>query len=147
MSAWTVSKAHIDVLVQAMIDEQVIDPEQATAIGATLWRENYRSVNYRYRRHDPVPRYTFRGIEAPLDPAVVVKSAACYHYQCAEFQGWADEHGARLVKELADRIGRKAGVDDPDLLWQRADETGRRLPWGIEDSREAIDHSAMGVQR
>jgi hypothetical protein len=60
MSAWVVSKHHIDLLVSAAIDqgisiklENLSVPETATeenaqAIGAMLWAENIRSVVYRY---------------------------------------------------------------------------------------------------
>jgi hypothetical protein len=38
MSAWIVSRAHIDVLVNGLIQYDLIKPGQASAVGRDLWQ-------------------------------------------------------------------------------------------------------------
>lgn len=99
MSAWIVSKPHIDCLVQAMIVEGIVPMEQADETGQVLWEENVISVQYRYRGEsrltlpgpieytDPAT-YKFTGVEAPLDDLIVWRQLDCYEYQTCEHEGW-----------------------------------------------------------
>ena len=48
MSAWIVSKDHIDLLVTAALAWEQAVPEQADHIGQMLWRENLESITYCY---------------------------------------------------------------------------------------------------
>lgn len=66
MSAWIVSKQHIDVLTKALFDYGLIGDEPPTVVGKMLWDENLESIHYRYpdteesHRSYPGP-LTFRG--------------------------------------------------------------------------------------
>jgi hypothetical protein len=135
MSAWIVTKAHIDVLVQAMVVEGIVPMDQATETGKTLWRENHRSVNYRYSERSRTPAYTFTGIEAPLDAAVVFKAAACYEYQTCEHPGFKRSEARRLVDQLSDRMAEQLGTDRENAYdlpsWKAA-------PWGIDHRLQAV---------
>ena len=48
MSAWIVSKGHIDVLVNGLLQHGLISPKEIAQTGQLLWRENHLSVNDRY---------------------------------------------------------------------------------------------------
>lgn len=82
MSAWIVSKKHIDVLVAALVEEQVIKLADADETGRILWRENHKSVNARYAEKTRAPAYTFE--HESTSNVVVLKSIHCYEYQTCE---------------------------------------------------------------
>lgn len=85
MSAFLLPKPHYDALIQASITYGLLRFENADAMGVLLLRNNHRALHERYG--DPVPEvidYQFSGIEAPLDPAVILAAARSYVYQCAE---------------------------------------------------------------
>lgn len=48
MSAWIVSKEHIDVLVQALAEGEIVVDIEPSEIGRILWRENLYSIWARY---------------------------------------------------------------------------------------------------
>lgn len=141
MSAWIVSKAHIDALVQASIENGLIplDRECADLLGVLLWEENRYSVAVRYPGDAdgewPGPigltiaeihGYRFEGVEAPMDSSIILTLADCWEYQCAEFRGWDERPGAERVRRLRAAIG--DGV--------QASKDVRH--WGIDDIREAV---------
>ena len=109
MSAWIVSKTHIDALVHAGIDAECIRPEEADEFGRMLWQENLNSIHARYAdtaaTHSNYPgpidfkgpadvdAYTYEPMEGGPGitlkaPAVVHYTAACYDYQSCEHAGW-----------------------------------------------------------
>jgi hypothetical protein len=55
LSAWVVSNAHIDVLVNAAAEYGVLGEAQPQRLGQQLWHENVRSVNYRYGEPSKTP--------------------------------------------------------------------------------------------
>lgn len=145
MSAWTVSHAHIDCLVQAGIEHRLVIADQHTpsALGRMLWDENYRQVNYRYGEDHPTPDYRFRGIEARLDPVIVVKALACYRYQCWEnTEAWEASESRRYTDSLLALLAAAAGVPDvghDDLTaWARALPAYDCAPWGIDRLEQAV---------
>ena len=129
MSAWLVTKDHIDCLVQSLFVAGLIEPDQTNQIGAELWLENHRSLNDRYG--DPVPEkleYAFTGIEAPLDPAVVLKQVDCYNYQSCEGEArWLNSEALELMELLYEKLIAQDGVD------RRVDGL-----WGIDRLEQAV---------
>lgn len=119
MSAYVVSQAHIDLLVSAAVTWRRLDfynspslsgaPElsQTTnpdAIGAALWAENVRSVNYRYNSEEAetVPAYTWRDLHptgAPL-ALIVLKACDCFDYQACETEDYESRWAARWIDQL-----------------------------------------------
>jgi hypothetical protein len=104
MSAWTVSNAHIDVLVNAAAEYGVLDEDEPREFGQTLWRENYRSVNYRYREAEPTPQYTLTTTEAPLHPVAVLKALDCYEHQACECPDWVDTTAYAFAQRIRSAI-------------------------------------------
>ena len=89
MSAWLVSREHIDLIVTHLRTTDEMTDQDATGIGDMLWQENARSLRYRYNDADeiwPLPvsgeyRFTPRPTE---DIPYVAKQIECYRYQACE---------------------------------------------------------------
>ena len=116
MSAYIVSKAHIDAIVTFAVGGQrrvgtvkrmAEDAGQAkyvsssdytpSQIGAALWAENHASVDYRHTERTPVPAYVFRpkchgsACSKPtrlLTPLDIIKLCQSLKYQSCEHPGW-----------------------------------------------------------
>jgi hypothetical protein len=103
MSAWIVSKTHIDALVQAGIEDELVRPAEADEFGRLLWRENLASIHFRYPdtvesgsypgpidfKASDVDEYTYEPLEGEAGisrqaPSVVRQTALCYDYQTCE---------------------------------------------------------------
>jgi hypothetical protein len=148
VSAWIVSKRHIDLLVSVILRSEAV-PEaggNADKIGTELWTECHRSVNYRYSENEPTPEYHHQPY--PLDVAgdaylFLVKQVDCYQYQSCEHPGWDDSAARRWTNELREMWARRAGVDFPGSAFDPAVRDLRvnrsypaayeRAPWGIDD--------------
>lgn len=141
MSAFVVSKTHIDVIVGAAVKLGATDP---TSIGAMLWAENFKSVNHRYDEGDPVPEYKYREppIKVPksmvdaekveVSAPVVFKAIRCLEYQSCEHDGWktsdAKQTCADLKCALYPNIARDRVLDE-----EFAPEGWDDAPWAIGD--------------
>lgn len=152
MSAWIVSKGHIDALVQGLVVEQLVEMNDAAATGRLLWEECRRSVAYRYPNDAdgewPGPidltiadinAYVPEMIESPLNDAKLAHQLACYGYQSCEHPEWETSEAYRLVKTLEGVIGLRNGCDvtDPNSLWNWT-RRSEPLPWGIDNIRECV---------
>lgn len=119
MSAWIVSKTHIDALVHAGIDAEIIRPNEADDFGRMLWRENLASIHYRYPdtaedggypgpidfTPDQVETYTYEPLDggpgASRDvPTVVYDTARCYAYQSSEHPEWKTSKARKFAESL-----------------------------------------------
>lgn len=144
MSAWVVSKHHIDVLVSALIEFDVyvrlgdgrprpakgLDP---VAIGQMLWTENVRSVVDRYElassqdmdRQDDraafindIVDYEFTQYQG-FKPGPLAHAIACYEYQSCEHASWRDSAACEAVYDLYRALCRRLpGYDNG--------------PWGVD---------------
>jgi hypothetical protein len=131
MSAWIVSKKHIDALVTAYLHSQYFDSqrtaEENDRIGQMLWDENHRSVNYRYKEAMLPPSYKFEpcstfenkdGSKVKLDNIALCKLIDCYEYQTCEHKEWATSEACSFCNALRKRlVMRTDGYED--------------APWGI----------------
>lgn len=108
MSAWIVQNGHIDVLVNALVQFDVVAKDLGAdgyrSLGQKLWHENHLSVNYRYDENTATPGYQLHTTEADLDPVAVLKAIGCYDYQTCEHPGWDDSEARTLTGRLHDAI-------------------------------------------
>jgi hypothetical protein len=150
VSAWVVTRAHIDVLVLASVQFAVpfhdtdparpvrLSPQQLAAVGGELWAENHRSVNHRYDERTEPPAYPPPTAEVLLDPVAVVKAIDCYVYQSGEHPGWNGSRAQRFCQRL--RVAVLSGL--PLEPWTPG-FTGSypvgwaHVPWGIDDLAQA----------
>lgn len=113
MSAWIVSKKHIDYIVTAIIQAE-LSTKTPDEIGRMLWRECLASVAYRYpddgdgERPGPadfcdsdVDTYTWDETPA-LTAGALMKTLGCYRYQSCEHPGWDDSKSCLLTGKLYD---------------------------------------------
>lgn len=125
MSAWIVSKLHIDYMVTAIIKAELTD-KTPDDLGRMLWAENLASVAYRYpgdgdgERPGPmdfkdsdVKTYTWA--ETPLLTGKALKTTlGCYDYQSCEHNGWPASESCAIVTKLYNSL----------------DDSGPDAPWG-----------------
>lgn len=107
MSAWIVSKKHIDALVTwASLHNIVVKhgssdylvKDNQTKIGKMLWRENHLSINSRYNESRETPKYAFE--EVICGDMEVYKNVGCYDYQTCEHAGYESSFAYAFVKAL-----------------------------------------------
>lgn len=145
MSAWIVTAAHIDVLVNTAVQLRLISTPEANELGSTLWRENHRSVNYRYREETPTPDYRLTPTEDVFHPHAVLKLLACYEYQSCETPDWRATSAYAWCDTL--RVGIERVLPAADLRPTRShgdkavpayttSRTYDQAPWGVDDMSE-----------
>lgn len=140
MSAWIVSKTHIDALVTGIVRSEVVSPEEygdETALGRELWRECLASVADRYpndgdgdrpgwlMRDAEVDEYEFDRVT--VEPVSLLKQVQCYQYQSCEHPGWKASNAYRWTTALRDQLER-AGYSYTSPGYDEA-------PWGLDDVR------------
>jgi hypothetical protein len=110
MSAFVVSKQDIDILVAAQAARiQCEDKATLTELGRMLWRENVKSVAYRYdmpARHASEYAGYLKDIAAyQYEPQewnrrAVADAVSCYDYQSCEHPGWEMSKAKRLIEAI-----------------------------------------------
>lgn len=139
MSAYLVDHATINAIVAyalarfqgsrqavTLADDRILFIRDADAIGDVLWKENNRSVNYRYDESTPAPAFRFDpGRAIPVaNPGAFCKLLACLEYQSCETPDWERTAAYRLIarlRELACEL--IAGFEE--------------APWGLTDPEDA----------
>ena len=147
MSAFVVSKAHIDYLVHAActlninytavyFDRQRVDFTNADDIGRKLWATNVASVLYRYPDcslhsgtmpgpadldHESLATYTLPAFSRlKFDIVTALKAVDCYEYQSCETPEWSTLPAYQFSQQLRSAlIGRLPGYE--------------QAPWEIEE--------------
>lgn len=131
MSAFIVSTDTIDLIVSALARIQgaeLSSPLELQTIGADLWAENHRSVNFRYDEKTPTPAYTFEPVDLDMIKdwqAVALKSLRCWQYQSCETGGFKDTTAYHVAQALMGLLG----ASDKSVAYNAA-------PWGWERTIE-----------
>ncbi|GGN37949.1 hypothetical protein FHR83_005397 [Actinoplanes campanulatus] len=114
MSAWIVDRDHLDLLLTAAVQWDLITADQADDTGRMLWKENLTSVAYRYPRDRDggsrpgphgfrdrdVDTYRYRPYPGRIDPEVIEAAAASLRHQSCEHPDWQHSAAARWVNRL-----------------------------------------------
>ncbi|KKN73745.1 hypothetical protein LCGC14_0396930 [marine sediment metagenome] len=155
MSAWIVSKQHIDYLVTEFLrgdhaaiyaDDGVehFHPEDADDIGRDLWSANLESVAYRYPADESGERpgigvtdeeirdYTHKAVHGlrgiPFSPYVLFKAVGCYRYQSCEHPGWSGSRADKVSEAMREKAIHLI-VSESDIY--------QSAPWGIDERHVA----------
>ena len=128
MSAYTVNKKHIDLLVTGLswVNNGSISDVMRTFglnsgndnefdfIGQLLWNENYVSVNTRYKEQIVYPEYKYAANKefvfgADHDKKIVsmLKQIHYYNYQSCETPEWPTSTACKMMKYLEKRLIQK----------------------------------------
>lgn len=135
MSAFLVSKEHIDALVLsawlcrddmkwAGFDVSV----DSDKLGRMLWAECLKSVSYRYPndkdgerpgpinfRDDEVKFYAYPLATEKPEPVAALKLLACYEYQSCEHPAWPDSDARKFCERLRHAlIARLPGYEEAE---------------------------------
>lgn len=116
MSAWIVSRDHLDLLLTAALAWDITPPGEADETGRMLWKENLVSVAYRYPydrdgdrpgpidfRDRHVGTYRFQPYPGPVDPEVVAAAGASLAYQSCEHPDWTSSTAYRWTNQLREQ--------------------------------------------
>lgn len=132
MSAWLVSKRHVDAVVSTAIAHRAIDRSEADVTGSMLWGANADNLAYLYSDLDDDERNPgpYRFDPYPIeDPDVAHKAVQCLDYQSCDQKAWNESLAGRLLATLAETIAASIGTT-PDGMYDRPGwETA---PWGID---------------
>ena len=130
MSAWLVSDAHINALVEGAIRLGVIESADAYKTGSMLRRANTKSIRARYgewRCDAPEtyyrPAYRYWTPRQPLSDVSLLKNVGCYDYQTCEYDAYERSAAWRFVKQM-ERVLALYGV-----TWESPGYS--EAPWGI----------------
>jgi hypothetical protein len=131
MSAWVVSRKHIDLMVTVAVRgtrDGIVPPSKhdPDALGAMLWAENVASVNYRYSESDAVEPYTWADPKYTPTAGELYAAVRCYEYQSCEHPGWATSEAFRLCEQ----VGRIIRAKVPEA---REVHSGGRAKWADMD--------------
>ena len=125
MSAWIVSKHHIDVLVDGAVRLGVIYPEDRLIVGRMLTNANKKSIRTRYGYDDEgaarVKTYRYSPSGHPISDVALYKQVGCYDYQTCEFDGYEKSEAYKFVHKMQDALA-PIGYLSPGY-----DEA----PWGV----------------
>lgn len=131
MSAWTVSKKHIDLLVTLAAQAELLGDNTETQLGQILWDENYRSVNCRYDENTPTPRYEFTPFNlSSLSTTAQIKQIKCYQYQTCETEDYDTTPSIILTDKLSKLL--EADVKIPKGKGIRDTAEWDTAPWGVD---------------
>ena len=143
MSAWIVSKAHIDRMVKTAIAWGIAPRDKSyNELGRMLWVENLNSVKYRYpndtsgKRPGPsgltdedIENYEYDGGDE-LTPVEALSASRCLDYQSCEHDEWPASDARKFLDifeiEAVARDGRPLETILDSSEYDRA-------PWGFEE--------------
>lgn len=151
MSAWIVTKGHIDVLTNGLVQHGLIKPSEMKEVGQALWDENHASVDYLYNDSGENPVYIVETTEAALRPEHLLAAVQCYTYQSCEHPAWV--RGNRSF-DLMDTLAEKISTEHPNNAYTGGTAGNRRNPdskgtyfWGYVSVREAIVEGCVPVEQ
>lgn len=130
MSAWTVSKKHIDLLVTLAAKAELLGKHTETQLGQILWDENYRSVNFRYNENNPAPRYEFSPFDlSNLSTVAQIKQIRCYQYQTCETEDYDTTPSFVLTEKLCKLLEKGVRISKGKEIYDAPQWDS--APWGV----------------
>ena len=103
MSAYQVSPPTIDIIVSYLIEHGIVERERGDAVALDMWRENAKSIAYRYhddnliKALDEAGPYVGFTRYVGVSPVGAHGCAQCFDYQACEHPGWSGSNARALV--------------------------------------------------
>lgn len=144
MSAWIVSKKHVDLMVAGITRgtrDGVLkaDERDADKMGQMFVTENVASVSYRYPDDKPdelpgcgdyhLTPYRFEDPQYQPTAAELLSAIDCYCYQSCEHEAWADS----IARAQCEWVAAEIRAARPNV-----DAEKNAQPWGWDESDIAI---------
>jgi hypothetical protein len=111
MSAFIVSEEHILTLAyhyKKMVvnhsNDKSIDINDVKDIAKVLWKENYKSVNFRYRENYRVSKFKNELPIVDISLVPLYKLINCWEYQTCEHEGHDRSKAWKMMQDLKLRI-------------------------------------------
>ena len=127
MSAWIVSRHHIDQLVAGAIRLGIIEQSDSLKVGRMLTNANKKSIRARYGWDDEgaarVKTYWYTRPYVLLSDVSLYKQVGCYDYQTCEFDGYEKSRAHAFVRKV-ERALAERGVTNKSEGYEAA-------PWGV----------------
>jgi len=139
MSAWIVSKKHIDALVTWATDNNIVAIHKGALhpisgdlddIGQSLWNENFKSVNYRYDEKRKTPQYKF--VRNRVSDMVIFKNIGCYDYQTCEHAGYKNSFAFAFVEAVMKKLDEKGYNHSRIEMITYLSNQYEKASWGID---------------
>ena len=123
MSAWICSEKHIELLaVSYFRQKRMIDTKNIVDIAKVLWKENHKSINYRYNERTRTPIIKEKPVDYYDNLLVhyskmdIYKLAQSYDYQSCEHDGYEKSKAKGIINSIllctsGDIIGGLSGYD------------------------------------
>lgn len=155
MSAWIVSKAHIDFLVAAArafdikartMSGEVSARETPDKFGKILWDENHRSVNYRYDEKNKTPEYHYDErfdkfeFKSLTGLGFLETAVGCYDYQTCECDDYKESVAYEILQKMDEAIDETLHELSPVL-----NAASKAFPWGL-DTFEQIEEAKKRME-
>jgi hypothetical protein len=126
MSAWIVSKRHINALVHGLTKRELVSGYTPSEIGRILWLENVKSIHARYPdtaetdRNYPGPngfrksraeKFTYSIEREPVSINTLLMNVNCYDYQTCEHDGYESSLAHSWIAELKKSLTREEAIE------------------------------------
>ncbi len=122
MSAWIVTKKHLDYILTSYLNLHGVDPSTLSELGQNLWNENFKSVNHRYQESEVAPEYEFTAIPGICRYAAI-KAISCLNYQSCEHEEWEKSLEKSFLTQLKTELSETLINEAPQYI---------AAPWGID---------------
>lgn len=127
MSAWIVSKHHVDVIVDGAIRLGIIEQAESVKVGRMLTNANKRSIQARYGEDAAdaanVQTYWYTTPRETVSDVVLLVQVKCYNYQTCEIWEYEKTTAYRFVQKM-ERALAMLGVT-------RESDGYSDAPWGV----------------
>jgi len=103
-----VSKGTIDSIVRYSLENKMLGygiPDTPEELGDVLWKENFRSVNFRYQERNKIPKYTYNPGK-DLSYVEFIKLLKCLDYQSCERKDYEKSKAFMYIRVLCWRANR-----------------------------------------
>lgn len=133
MSCYMCSSHEISFLIFVLREYGVsLHPYSNEEIGKALWKENRKSVNFRYKERKRTPKFTMR-IDPVFkrlicNPFLVIKIVHHYEYQSCEHKTWKRSKPFLWMRNIKEIICKNVGLSEDDI---RNTDQWEREPWGL----------------
>lgn len=124
MSAFIVSKKHIDVLITSLKTAQnrftifhqqnAINFDTLDEIGQILVNQNYESVNFRYNENAVPYKYEHKAVSLP-EIVQILKLCDCYDYESCETDDYEQTLACNIINTIRiNLISKLPGYDEAE---------------------------------